>query len=321
MAITASRDSTDNFNIAECVGEAHSKALTPSNIISGFKKTGIFPFDDKIFTEQDFLSSSVTDRYFNATDETTSTPLNPVNPTTSVDNHLGMSTPRRSEDSTPSISCNSEKSSADNIFISPEVFRGFPKAKPRNIMRKGRKRGKSTIITTTPEKNDLLEKEMLKERKKRIQKRKVTINKELKVRSNSLKKSQAIIESSDSDENDEVLSYRESSTSDLSDIDTFDFNNDAKKDDFVLVTFPQKIHYVGKVISEIDKNQDYEVSFLRKTKKLSGCYFLFPQVPDISCIKKTDIKYVLPPSISVPRNKRLSNYFRFPINFGSLDVR
>ena len=38
------------------------KALTPQNIVSGFDKTGISPFNNEIFTEQDFLSSSVTDR-------------------------------------------------------------------------------------------------------------------------------------------------------------------------------------------------------------------------------------------------------------------
>lgn len=68
---------------------------------------------------------------------------------------------------------------------------------------------------------------------------------------------------------------------------------------------------------------DYEISFLRKTKKLNGCIFLFPQVPDVSCVKKCDIKYVLPPSVPISsrNNKRLSNYFKFPVNFGSLDVR
>ena len=38
------------------------KATTPLNIKSGFRATGIEPFDENVFTEEDFLPSSVTDR-------------------------------------------------------------------------------------------------------------------------------------------------------------------------------------------------------------------------------------------------------------------
>lgn len=50
------------YNIAECVGSAYMKSMTPINIVNAFKKTGIFPFDDCIFTEVDFMPSTVTDR-------------------------------------------------------------------------------------------------------------------------------------------------------------------------------------------------------------------------------------------------------------------
>lgn len=49
------------YEIAECVGVAHAKAFTPANIIASFKKAGIWLFDDTVFTEADFLISSVTD--------------------------------------------------------------------------------------------------------------------------------------------------------------------------------------------------------------------------------------------------------------------
>ena len=38
------------------------KAMTQTNIIVGFKKTGIFPLDKHIFDECDFLPSLVTDQ-------------------------------------------------------------------------------------------------------------------------------------------------------------------------------------------------------------------------------------------------------------------
>lgn len=44
------------------IGEAYQKAMTPTSIMNAFKKTGIFPFDRTVFTDTDFLPSSVTDR-------------------------------------------------------------------------------------------------------------------------------------------------------------------------------------------------------------------------------------------------------------------
>lgn len=37
------------YEVAPCVWEAHEKAMSPANIISAFRKTGIFPFDRDIF--------------------------------------------------------------------------------------------------------------------------------------------------------------------------------------------------------------------------------------------------------------------------------
>ena len=53
----------NNINeVAACVGKAFEKSMTPSNIKSGFKSTGIFPYDKFIFNDDDFIVSSVTDR-------------------------------------------------------------------------------------------------------------------------------------------------------------------------------------------------------------------------------------------------------------------
>ncbi|KAF2885597.1 hypothetical protein ILUMI_20581 [Ignelater luminosus] len=53
------------YNVAELVGQAFDKFMTPSNIKSEFGKTGIFPFDRDIFTEDEFLTSKVTNRSLN----------------------------------------------------------------------------------------------------------------------------------------------------------------------------------------------------------------------------------------------------------------
>ncbi|KAJ8917077.1 hypothetical protein NQ315_012996 [Exocentrus adspersus] len=50
------------YEVAEFVSKAHDRSMTPQNIRAGFRKTGIFPFDQAIFSDDDFLPSSVSDR-------------------------------------------------------------------------------------------------------------------------------------------------------------------------------------------------------------------------------------------------------------------
>lgn len=50
------------YDLGEIIGSAFQKAMTPRNITNAFAKCGIYPFDRHIFTDEDFLPSSVTDR-------------------------------------------------------------------------------------------------------------------------------------------------------------------------------------------------------------------------------------------------------------------
>lgn len=50
------------YEVAECFGKAFAKAFAVKNIVSGFQTTGIHPFNPDIFSDDDFLSSYVTDR-------------------------------------------------------------------------------------------------------------------------------------------------------------------------------------------------------------------------------------------------------------------
>jgi len=43
------------YNIAHCVMEAYTKALTPINIYSGFRKTGTYRFNREHFLKMIFL--------------------------------------------------------------------------------------------------------------------------------------------------------------------------------------------------------------------------------------------------------------------------
>lgn len=50
------------YEIAGCLGRAYPNAMTPRNIIKSFEICGIHPFNSDIFTDDEFLSSFVTDR-------------------------------------------------------------------------------------------------------------------------------------------------------------------------------------------------------------------------------------------------------------------
>ena len=49
-------------NFSSLSASAFYRAFTPSNIAAGFKKTGIYPFDDHIFSADMFLPSLVSDQ-------------------------------------------------------------------------------------------------------------------------------------------------------------------------------------------------------------------------------------------------------------------
>lgn len=53
------------YDVAGLLGTAFDRAMTPANIKSGFRKTGIFPFDKDIFNDDDYFPSEVTNRPFN----------------------------------------------------------------------------------------------------------------------------------------------------------------------------------------------------------------------------------------------------------------
>lgn len=88
--------------------------------------------------------------------------------------------------------------------------------------------------------------------------------------------------------------------------------------DFILVKFPNDVFFVAKVVKTLDHGGEYEVSYLRKSKKISG--FVTPEAEDVACVSQTDIAMILPSPLPMA-TKRLASYIRFPINFGNHDVR
>jgi DDE superfamily endonuclease/helix-turn-helix, Psq domain len=122
------------------VSYAFPKAFTPTNIIAGFRCTGIYPFDRNVFTDVDFMPSFVSDRPLN----TEGDPINIV-----TGNETLIDVLQATPDS-PSTSGN-----ISVAIVSPEDIRPFARAAPRDKSKKKRKSGKSAIYTDTPVKNEV----------------------------------------------------------------------------------------------------------------------------------------------------------------------
>ena len=57
-------------DVAQNAGNTFQLAFTTKNIIAGFRVSGIYPFNPRVFSDEDFLCSYVTDRQPVATEET-----------------------------------------------------------------------------------------------------------------------------------------------------------------------------------------------------------------------------------------------------------
>ena len=117
------------YNVASLAGQAFNKAFTPENINSGFKKTGIWPFNSHVFTEDMFLPASVTDT------QSCSAIASSVGSTISTcDNHNQCS----------------------STSVTDEEILNVVMPQPKTTQRAGKKRTqqmKSTIITDASEKH------------------------------------------------------------------------------------------------------------------------------------------------------------------------
>lgn len=144
------------YNVAEIVGKAFPKAFTPTNIISGFRATGIWPFNREIFTESDFLCSSVTNRPYEESNDP---------------KELSGQVLRAPPPDNPS--CSHASSTGTNYLLStvftvnPGHTPPFPKALARKI-KGGKKKGKTMVVTDTPNKKEIEAEARQKEKKKKL---------------------------------------------------------------------------------------------------------------------------------------------------------
>ncbi|KAJ8915668.1 hypothetical protein NQ315_000600 [Exocentrus adspersus] len=85
------------YDISECVAEALTKALTPANIIAGFKKCGIYPLDRNVFSESP--SNATLEEESFSRQSTSSVTHENIPATTNVETCEQL-TPKKNEDTT-----------------------------------------------------------------------------------------------------------------------------------------------------------------------------------------------------------------------------
>jgi hypothetical protein len=128
------------YNAASIIGKAFGKAFTKCNTEKGFNVTRIHPLNENIFCEDEFLSSYVTDRPYSQMSVSDNVPSSSLG---SKHNKAVISKLRTSTKIIRSM----------KEGLSPEIIRPFPQAGPRKT--RGRKRGKTRILTDTSEKNEI----------------------------------------------------------------------------------------------------------------------------------------------------------------------
>lgn len=164
------------YELGAFIGEAYQKALTPISITNAFKKTGIFPFDRTVFTEIDFLPSTVTDRPILEENNSNCRPVdesNTSNITISMTSDVlekENTQPHEHSSTATEILQNKSQKTNEEEFITPADFRPTLKGQPRKNSRKNRKKGRSLIATDTPEKEEIARENEAKRRRLEIRK-------------------------------------------------------------------------------------------------------------------------------------------------------
>ena len=149
------------YELPQTINEAFLSAMTPRNIIAGFRATGIYPYNRNIFSDADFAPASLSDRPNPNINLSTPLPqtedaliLTEQQPSTSGLQTVSNVMCSDSEYLARSPEKLQEKSSANTkVSVSPAEIIPLPKMQRSGPKaRKNRTRVKTRILTNTPEK-------------------------------------------------------------------------------------------------------------------------------------------------------------------------
>lgn len=274
------------YDVCECVGIAYPLAFTPNNILAGFRVSGIYPFNENIFQDCDFLSSSVTDR------------PEPI-----------------ADPSIPSSS--TAESAAPTNFVSPEQIRPFPKAGSRQVRRGGPKPGRCRVLTDTPEKEEIENEEAAKKMKIRSKDRnKIKHNLFEKEKSSDSEEDGELSLSSDSLEDVEFGATESVNIEEEKDLEIENVQEGGYA--LVRVAGKKKEHFY---VVEILKlyGDVLEVRYLKKAKSFSENKFVYSSEQTYE-LSMNDIIKLLPAPVPVGSTSRQTNFMLFTVDFTHYNV-
>lgn len=291
-------------DVGSIFGAAFQRAATAQNAISGFKNTGIWPYNPEIFPEEMFRAAETTDQ----------DPEN--NNLTIVQQEREQKTPppglqynsgsvqnkeekaiiskaqniNRNEPSSPQPGCSfaHTQSSIEDVYYSPSEIIPFPKAQPKQ--RKQFKRGKTTILTTTPNLEELkaassTPKIATKNVKRKLQPILSCKQKKSKAHDIESTTSESSIEeicddslSSGDDEGVIISSIEQLSTEKVT-------LENLNKNDYLLVGLQNKKGDTKKFVAQVEaiEGDDILVSYMREYRHMCNIY-VFPDTRDESFI-------------------------------------
>lgn len=322
-------------DIARLTTDAYLQSFCPNNIVKGFNRSGIWPINRLVFTDEDFLAAEATDR--------PDPNLAPLPECDVSQNDISMLTSEVHNYEANGNSASESKLTAftivnsiveeilNNTFKSVhkvrsleeviQTIRPYPKAGPRKIKTNPRT-GSSRIYTDSAEKTRLEQIQLDKNKKEAAKK----VKRQVFPKRQKMKK---IYSSESSDSEIETKKPRiyssdsdfQSESEDNESLQILLDDENINKDDYLLVKFPTKRnlkYYVGLVVGINDHNDEYEVKFLRKKNPYGFC---FPDVDDLGAVLRTDIVSKIPKPTSIKGTSRLSSYIKFDVNFANFNVQ
>ncbi|RUS81635.1 hypothetical protein EGW08_010598 [Elysia chlorotica] len=333
------------YDMAGLIREAWMRASTPSNITSGFRVSGVWPFDRHAFDDEGYLASNVTDRpcpvpsndqAANPVPSALSTSSSSLEPgpsnSSGPESASVLSTAEPSLELQPGPSNRSGPESASvlstaepSLELQPgpsnrsepcSAFSRSPADAPeRKESTRGRKRGRSMVATSTPElcrlRMELFEKE----------KRYKTTTKSKKNLFGDQRDSDSDL---DLDVDDILESDSESVDDPQSGHDTLVLGvvDNPSIDDFVLCEYAMKskiVYYIGIIKKERDADDELEIEFLKRMHRNEDKFIRTQE--DICTVHIDQLKAILPPPVRCGTTSRTKGIMVFTTDFGNLDLR
>ena len=306
------------YDIPSLVNEAQMSAFIPRNVLSGFQCTGIYPFNRELFSDIEFAPAVTTDRDIEIVNQATEE---------GATSQLNSNVPEKELQTDPTVSdttCCTSPVTSPNLpgtsksYVSPAALLPIPKADARKKTSKGRKRGRTKILTDTPVREEIASAIKMKSNKK-------TSN-ESTAKKSLFSKSDAHV---DEAEETHAAASSDSSQSE-SDLELDDESDDATDEmdimegDFVVVKVAGKsrfVHYIARI--DVIDGKEYEGIFLQKVpgRVDSEDTTFVPNTDDEACFTEEDIVYKLPQPKSVGGSRRRSGHLVFKCNLDKWNLK